>query len=221
LPLDQLTRPAYPKRPPFFAFWPADFANDIVVEAMTAEQVGVYILLLCKAWQSDPPAMLPDDDAVLARLARVDPATWDRIKGGVLRAFHKQCTSTGAPVLVQKRLQLEYERAVEHIRRNREKSQKAARARWDNRQDPTPACASGNAQALPEQCPSNARAMPLRVRVRIKKRGAFQPPLRRRGSRGPRSQTPPPSRSPPRSTARRSARRGRSGSPTGRRGGSP
>ena len=41
--------------PPYFPFYPDDFASDGKVEAMTTEEVGAYTLLLCKAWREDPP----------------------------------------------------------------------------------------------------------------------------------------------------------------------
>ena len=153
-------------RPPFFAFYPADFASDINVEAMTAEQVGVYILLLCKAWQHDPPGTLPNDDERLARWGRITPARWQEIKAGVLAAFTLeqpgcvsnaqalpgQCASDAQGLLVQKRLVAEFARTTEQIRKSREKGQTAANARWNKART---GCVS-NACALPEQSTSNA-----------------------------------------------------------------
>lgn len=139
-------------RPDYFAFYPSDFTDDIKVEAMTAEQVGAYILLLCKAWQSDPPATLPADDRVLAKLARVSAETWDRIKAGVLAPFSpfssggpEEVLSTPEQRLVQKRLAAEYDKASRKIRQYRERSLQAARTRRDKRHNQVP---SGHAEDL-------------------------------------------------------------------------
>lgn len=72
---------------PYFPFYVNDFANDPVVESMSTEQVGAYLLLLCKAWRQKPPGTLPKDDTVLARWARLSPERWSEVRTGVLAAF--------------------------------------------------------------------------------------------------------------------------------------
>ncbi|MFO0823039.1 MAG: DUF1376 domain-containing protein [Gemmataceae bacterium] len=139
------------KRPPFFAFYPADFANDINVEAMSTLQVGAYMLLLCKAWQAEPPASLPNDDQILARLARVDAATWAEIKAGVLVPF--RVGEDGR--LHSKRLRLEYDNAMQRMQANRDKARGAAKSRW-SKKGTCSEHAPSMRQAMPEQCPSNA-----------------------------------------------------------------
>lgn len=84
---------------PYFPFYVHDFAADPVVSAMTAEQVGAYILLLCMAWQQEPQGSIPDDDATLARWCRMPPKRWKSIKPGVTAAFRKHGSR-----YVQKRL---------------------------------------------------------------------------------------------------------------------
>jgi uncharacterized protein YdaU (DUF1376 family) len=113
-------------RPPFFAFYPADFAGDINVEAMTTLQVGAYILLLCKAWQADPPASLPNDDAVLARLARLTPAEWSEAKAGVLSPFVLGADNRWH----QKRLRKEFETAKAKSKKRAAAGAAGANARW-------------------------------------------------------------------------------------------
>lgn len=46
---------------------------------LNAQQTGAYLMLLMVAWRS-PGCTLPDDDAKLARWARVDPRTWAKIR---------------------------------------------------------------------------------------------------------------------------------------------
>jgi uncharacterized protein YdaU (DUF1376 family) len=131
-------------RPRYFAFYPADFAGDINVEAMTTLQVGAYILLLCKAWQADPPASLPNDDAVLARLARLTPAEWSEAKAGVLSPFVLGTDDRWH----QKRLRQEYETARALIRKRAKAGEVGASVRWQSH---------GNRMAEPlrPQCEGN------------------------------------------------------------------
>ena len=138
-------------RPPYFAFYPADFANDINVEAMSPLQVGAYMLLLCKAWQADPPASLPNDDQILARLARVDPAVWAEIKAGVLVAFRVHADGR----LHSKRLRKEYDAALSRIKDRSQLGKKGAAARWAGRSDAV-GNAGGMPPALPGQCRNDA-----------------------------------------------------------------
>lgn len=73
--------------PPAFLFYPDDFSSDGKVEAMSTEQVGAYILLLCKSWREKPPGSLPSDDSLLAKWARVSSDRWSEIRSGVLAPY--------------------------------------------------------------------------------------------------------------------------------------
>jgi hypothetical protein len=53
-----------------FDFHVYRFLGSDTVDRMTAEEVGQYILLLCRAWQRGKDTMLPDDLDYLARHAR-------------------------------------------------------------------------------------------------------------------------------------------------------
>lgn len=142
-------------RPPYFPFYPDHFACDGVVEAMTTEEVGAYILLLCKAWREEPAGSIPSDDGVLARWARLSPEVWERCKPGVLRAF----TARNGR-LYQKRLESEFAKFRATTRRKSQHGKAAAEARWkkDGRNsNPQPPLYAG---ALPMHCPSNADAVP-------------------------------------------------------------
>jgi len=56
---------------PAFQYYPKDFLSSRKVTVMSAEQVGAYWLICSHAWLSTPPGTLPDDDQLLARLARL------------------------------------------------------------------------------------------------------------------------------------------------------
>lgn len=133
-------------RPAFFAFYPADFANDIHVEAMSTLQVGAYVLLLCKAWQGDPPASLPDDDQILARFARVDAAVWGEIRAGVLAPFRLGTDGR----LHSKRLRLEYDAVLKRMRVARENGRKGGRPKGG---DGDGVAAGGKPRGLPGGLP--------------------------------------------------------------------
>jgi uncharacterized protein YdaU (DUF1376 family) len=144
-------------RPSFFAFYPADFANDIHVEAMSTLQVGAYVLLLCKAWQSDPPASLPNDDQILARLARVDAVIWQEIKAGVLVPFRLGADGK----LHSKRLRQEHEAAQKRMRIAKENGRKGGRPKSSGATGCDDGKPSGLASGIPAGNPQpNQRGNP-------------------------------------------------------------
>jgi uncharacterized protein YdaU (DUF1376 family) len=56
---------------------------------LSAQETGAYLLLIMIAWRS-PECRLPDDDAKLARWARVDKRTWLRIKPSIMEFWTLQ-----------------------------------------------------------------------------------------------------------------------------------
>lgn len=53
---------------------------------LNAQETGAYFLLIMIAWRS-PDCRLPDDDAKLARWARLDMRTWRRLKNAIMGEF--------------------------------------------------------------------------------------------------------------------------------------
>lgn len=92
----------------YFPFYPKDFVADSKVQEMNHEEIGVYVLLLCYAWQNDPPGTIPTDDSKLARIARLSPERWAACKTAVLACFDG---TDGGKLYSQKRLRQEYDRA--------------------------------------------------------------------------------------------------------------
>lgn len=131
------------ERPPAFQFYPRDFASDGDVEAMSTEEVGAYILLLCKAWFEDPTGSLPNDHRTLARWARVPESRWKRIHDKVLKPF----TLRDDGRLHQKRMQEVAAEQDEYHQRIQERAKKGAEARWE-----------GHTKAKRKQSPRNAKA---------------------------------------------------------------
>ena len=112
---------------PFFPIWVKDFLGDNRVAAMTTEEVGAYFLLLLNAWQEEPPATLPNDDVLLARMARMDAGRWMGCRNLVLPCFGQ--TRDGRR-LVQKRLKAVYDEAVQKSSKRSDAGKKGAIARW-------------------------------------------------------------------------------------------
>ena len=137
-----------PGKPPYFSFYPKDFAADDKVEMMCTTAVGAYTLLMCKAWHQEPAASLPDDDELLARWARVTPNVWKKIKTRVLDAFYVGDDGR----LYQKRLKHEYERFVAKSQKAKESADK----RWKKKEETE---AKTNANAMPSHSERNALAM--------------------------------------------------------------
>lgn len=83
-----------------FPFHVIRFLSSDAVDKMTAEEVGQYILLLCRSWVRGKDACLPDDLEYLARHARVG-----KVSPLVLSKFPVVETSEGPqrrnPVLYQ------------------------------------------------------------------------------------------------------------------------
>ena len=121
---------------PYFYFFPDDFSSDRNVEAMTTEEVGAYMLLICKSWREEPVASIPDDDRILARWTRLSPEQWSACRASVLAAFKLGRDGRWH----QKRLRLEYDK-LRRIQKNRSEAGKAGaearhnKARYDNELD--------------------------------------------------------------------------------------
>lgn len=89
---------------------------------LNAECQGAYLLLLLHTWRCNgaPP---PDDDRILARIARVPPARWKRSVRPQLEPFFHRTDGSWR----QKRLEKEWARACEKIEQQR---QKACKSNW-------------------------------------------------------------------------------------------
>lgn len=114
--------------PPAFRFYVDDFISDSAVDAMTNEELGIYVRFLCKAWKEDPVGTIPDDDRILANWAKATTATWKKCKAGVLRAF----TSGGDGRYHQKRMKVEWEKAKAYHEERSKAGAKGSKSRWQS-----------------------------------------------------------------------------------------
>lgn len=119
-----------------------DYLGD--TQRLTAEQHGIYLLLLMDYWRNGPP---PVDDVVLAQIGRVSLPGWRKSKATILRFFTE---SEGQ--LHHTRVDKELAKAGENHDRRSAKAKKAADARWHGSDDAT-SNAPSIPQALPGECP--------------------------------------------------------------------
>ena len=140
-------------------FFPADYLAD--TRRLTTEQHGAYLLLLMDSWSS---GALPDDDAVLARVAGLDAESWARTRPAIAGYFE---IADGK--WVHARIEQEREHAQAYAQASSGRGKKAAAARWskkkpeestekpdesvDNLQKDAQAYAQAYAQALHGKCP--------------------------------------------------------------------
>ena len=72
-------------KPPAFQFYPKDFLADDNTAAMTNEELGAYIRLLCHVWIAENH--LAGDEEKLRKLAMALPCDWQKISYAVLSCF--------------------------------------------------------------------------------------------------------------------------------------
>lgn len=114
------------KRAPWFAFDVVDWLTSIDIQHMTLAEVGAYINLLARAWDSDPIATLPNDPSKLWKLAGARSlAEFEVVAPVVLSMFEDQ-----GGRLVNRRLLEETARLSVAEATRAEKARNAANARW-------------------------------------------------------------------------------------------
>jgi uncharacterized protein YdaU (DUF1376 family) len=104
--------------------WMPFFVGDYLSATgrLTTEQHGAYLLILLDYWKNGPP---PNDDAVLAQIARLSPSAWKKAKPALIGFFDVRDGQ-----LIQRRVERERIRAAE-ITEERSKAGKAgAEKRW-------------------------------------------------------------------------------------------
>jgi uncharacterized protein YdaU (DUF1376 family) len=72
---------------PYMPLYVADYLADAA--HLTTQEHGAYLLLIMNYWQRGGP--LPDDDARLARIARMGPREWARVRDSLSEFFEVVC----------------------------------------------------------------------------------------------------------------------------------
>lgn len=113
---------------PRFDFFPGDWRSDTNNNALTLEEKGAHIELLCLMWDR-PTCAVPDDDAMIARQLHVPLATWRRIRRALVHPEYGVLVAEGGEI---------FSRKLRGIRQNAEevsqKRRRAAQERWENRE---------------------------------------------------------------------------------------
>lgn len=122
-------------RLPYLPLWTDDYLGD--TGHLNAAEHGAYLLLLMEAWRR-PKCDLPDDDALLARFARMTPEAWAAAKP-IVMAFWKR--NGRSRTWAQNRLAIERDRVTA---KKAIQSDNAAKGWKGKKKD--------DATALPRQC---------------------------------------------------------------------
>lgn len=72
---------------PWFPFYTGDFLASAAVQDMEAHEVGAYVLLLARSWQSDMPGYLEDDEYAMRRAGRLTAEQWAEAKNSLLKKW--------------------------------------------------------------------------------------------------------------------------------------
>ena len=156
------------ERFPFLPLQVDAFTSDELVEAMTTEEVGAYFLLICKAWKSQPPCTIPDDDKTLARWARMSERRWLACKARVLAPWKSDAPGR----LFQKRLRESFDHVTLQVEKKKVAGAKGGKAKANrktlDKPQETPSTATAqleqrqsDATAQVEQCSSTGGSKPL------------------------------------------------------------
>ncbi|MBN9216827.1 MAG: DUF1376 domain-containing protein [Mesorhizobium sp.] len=76
---------------PFMQLYVSDFVGDTL--PLSTEQIGAYMLILMAMWNAG--GRLPDDDAKLARVARLSLKRWRAISADLLGFFEREAGEIG------------------------------------------------------------------------------------------------------------------------------
>ena len=142
---------------PAFQFYPGDFLADRNVAAMTMEERGVYVTLLCFQWIDGP---LPSDTNRLARMVHIAPEAFARLWESLTPCFDVVTGTTIANGRLERERgfqaegrskRLEASRIAQEARLRLESSSNRARTEHDSSPPlhPTPYAPSPTPQALP------------------------------------------------------------------------
>jgi len=167
-----------------FQFCPADYISDLNIEAMTLEQQGAYMRLICYAWTSTNVGHLPNDDETLAQLSRLGEEKWAQSKSKILKAFdlsvdgfiiHRQLIAEYEKGIV------EYEKGIAEYEKQKALSEiqrKKVNKRWGSRDivESIPNLYRGNTESIPNLYRGNTAVLPERKEEKKEENTPLVPP---------------------------------------------
>jgi uncharacterized protein YdaU (DUF1376 family) len=133
----------------WFPFYTADFLSSPDVQDMEAHEVGAYVLLLARSWQSDSPGYLENDEQAIRRAARLNVAQWAESRTIVLKKW--PLVEGNDTLRHNRRLVHEAETAVELREKKAEAGRKSAERRA---QIATQRQQTGNTNPTPVEIPA-------------------------------------------------------------------
>jgi uncharacterized protein YdaU (DUF1376 family) len=131
-----------PGRAPAFQFYPNDFLSDRNVIVMSMQERGIYITLICHAWQSP----LPSDVAQLARICGTPLTSFRKLWPALAVCFRPHPENPA--VLIHPRLERERAKQVEYRQKQSDRGK-----------------ASGAARRKPHEPDANAGSIPVEPNV--------------------------------------------------------
>lgn len=104
--------------------WMPFYVGDYLAATtrLTTEQHGAYVLLLLDYWKNGPP---PNNDIVLAQIARLSPSAWRKAKTALIGFF-----DIVENQLIQKRVERERKRAANVTEERSKAGKEGAAKRW-------------------------------------------------------------------------------------------
>ena len=109
---------------PAFQFYPREFEGDENVKAMSLEEVGAYVRLLCTCWTEHS---IPDDLDRLARMLKVTRRKMERMWPQLEPCFR----SDGGGRLTHPRLDRERKKQAAYRKRQSQAGKDGAAKRWE------------------------------------------------------------------------------------------
>lgn len=119
-----------PRKSPAFQFYPNDFLGDGKQAAMSLQECGLYIRLLCRCWND---GAIPDDAERLARMTGATPNEIKRIWPAVRTCFQDR----GDGWFVHGRLDKERQKQTDYRRRQSDKGKASAANRASTEPQPS------------------------------------------------------------------------------------
>ncbi len=119
-------------RKPWFPFYVDDFWQDEAVQAMSLEEVGLYIRLLSLQWRE---GSIPADAEKIARIVHVDGSAMGDLWPAVSSCFGE--LESDPSRLVNPRLAAIQEHQTDVHQKRVEQGKKDARKRWATHGSPT------------------------------------------------------------------------------------
>lgn len=120
------------RKPPYFPFYVMDFLGSTAAATLSLRQIGAYLFLLCRQWDS-PDGYLPLDDAVLGMFSRLGDTF--PTEG---RAIIEQCFEVRGNKTWNARLRTAWVKYRNHVAASRRGGVKSGQSRRKHIEGPLP-----------------------------------------------------------------------------------